>query len=73
MIDLLDSAVAFYDDAKPVSKELFNDSLAMLHDLDQRGYFRFLPELARMLDNLTRHFTPDDARRFATAARSAQS
>lgn len=55
-----ESALDFLEDAKPVGKELFNDILEKLNDLDQKGYFLFIKELLNVTDNVVEHFTAED-------------
>ena len=58
----LESIEDFITDATPVGKEVFNDSVALLHDCEQKGYFEYLREMGGILDNVTENFSPDDVR-----------
>lgn len=61
----LEAAVEFVDDVQPLGKEVFDDVLIKLNELDRKGYFAFSRELARVADNVVTHFTPDDVRLLA--------
>jgi uncharacterized protein YjgD (DUF1641 family) len=55
-----ESGLDFFADAKPVGKELFNDALEKLDVLDQKGYFLFVKELMKVVENVVDHFKVDD-------------
>jgi uncharacterized protein YjgD (DUF1641 family) len=55
-----ESGLDFFSDAKPVGKELFNDALEKLDEMDQKGYFLFIKELFNVADKVVSHFTVDD-------------
>jgi len=57
-----ESGLDFFEDAKPVGKELFNDTLEKLNELDQKGYFHFIKELLTVADNVVSHFTAEDVK-----------
>lgn len=61
----VESARELLQDATPLARQLFNDVLGRLDELDRKGYFAMGRELARALDNVVTHFTPEDARRLA--------
>jgi len=65
IIEQLESALDFYQDAKPISKNLFNDALEGLDELDRQGYFAFLKEVTAVVKNIITHFSPDDVRLLA--------
>ena len=58
----LESIEDFIADATPVGKEVFNDSVALLHNVEQKGYFEYLREMGGILDNVTENFSPEDVR-----------
>ncbi len=55
-----ESALDFFEDAKPVSKELFTDVLEKLDELDRKGYFQFVKELTKVGDQIVEHFSGED-------------
>lgn len=57
-----ESGLDFFADAKPVGKELFNDALEKLDEMDQKGYFLFVKELFNAADKIVGHFTVDDVK-----------
>ena len=57
-----ESGLDFFADAKPVGKELFNDALEKLDEMDQKGYFLFVKELLNVVDNVVDHFTVEDVK-----------
>lgn len=57
-----ESALDFFEDAKPISKELFNDALEKLDQLDQKGYFQFITELMNVADRVVEHFSEEDVK-----------
>jgi len=64
-ISKLESALDFIEDARPVGKELFNDTLEKLDEFDRKGYFKFLEESLKIFDNVVTHFSVDDVRLLA--------
>ena len=55
-----ESGMDFFEDAKPVAKELFNDTLEKLDEFDRKGYFQFIKELTNVGDRIVDHFSSDD-------------
>ncbi|MFC1550050.1 DUF1641 domain-containing protein [Candidatus Neomarinimicrobiota bacterium] len=65
VITKFESLLDFVEDSRPVTKELFNDVLINLNELDQKGYFVFLKELIGALDRIVDHFSVDDVRQLS--------
>ena len=65
LIHKLESAVDFVEDGKPIGKELFNDILLKMDELDRAGYFQFFSETFRVLDNIVTSFTIEDIQQLA--------
>lgn len=61
----LESALDFFEDFRPIGKELFNDTLEKLDELDRAKYFEFGKEAFRITDNVVDHFTAEDVRLLA--------
>ncbi len=57
-----ESGLDFFADAKPVGKELFNDTLGKLNEFDQKGYFQFIKELLNVADRVVDHFPEEDVK-----------
>jgi len=65
LIHKLESTIDFIEDGKPIGKELFNDLLLKMDELDRRGYFQFFCETFRILDNIITSFTIEDLQQLA--------
>ena len=61
----LESALDFFEDFKPIGKELFNDTLTKLNEMDQAGYFDFAREAKQITDNVVNHFSAEDVKLLA--------
>lgn len=60
MLGQLESARDFIKDAEPLGKEVFQDGLQLLDDLDRKGYFAYARELRGIFDNVIEHFSVED-------------
>ena len=65
VIGKLESALDFFEDFKPIGKELFNDALDKLDELDRARYFEFAGEAIHITDNIVEHFTREDIKLLA--------
>jgi len=65
IMERLESAADFLEDARPIAKELFQDALMKLQMLDEKGYFEYLRESTKIADNVVAHFSVDDLRMLA--------
>jgi len=65
VIGKLESTLDFFEDFKPIGKELFNDTLDGLNGLDQAHYFEFAKEAGQIGNKIVTHFSPEDVRRLA--------
>ena len=61
-VEQLENARDFVQDFAPVSRELFQDMLARLDELDRKGYFAFARELTNVSDRVVTSFSVDDVR-----------
>jgi len=57
-----ESALDFFEDAKPISKDLFSATLEKLDEFDQKGYFQFIKELINVADRVVEHFSEEDVK-----------
>jgi len=57
-----ESGLDFFADVKPISKDLFNNTLEKLNGLDQKGYFQFIKELMNVADRVVEHFSEEDVK-----------
>lgn len=65
VIGKLESALDFFEDFKPIGKELFADTLDTLDKLDRAKYFEFAGEAIHISDNIVEHFTREDIKLLA--------
>ncbi|MBX3737443.1 MAG: DUF1641 domain-containing protein [Candidatus Didemnitutus sp.] len=49
-------------DATPIARELMNDAIAKLDELDRKGYFEKGREMTKVLDNVVANFSIEDIR-----------
>lgn len=56
VISKLESVLDFAEDGGPVAKELFNDGLQKLDELDRAGYFEFMKSSKSILDNVVKTY-----------------
>jgi uncharacterized protein YjgD (DUF1641 family) len=62
MMDQVESAVDFIEDATPLSKQIFSQLLETLAELEKKGYFEFATESIKIVDTVITTFTVDDIR-----------
>jgi len=65
VIGKLESALDFFEDFKPIGRELFADTLNTLDTLDRAKYFEFAGEAIHISDNIVEHFTREDVKLLA--------
>ncbi len=64
-IELFESANDLMKDAGPIVNEVGVDTIHKLHEFEQKGYFEFLSEVGKIMDNLVTHYSADDVRELA--------
>jgi uncharacterized protein YjgD (DUF1641 family) len=62
VISQLESLLDFLEDWGPIGKELFNDGLEKLDEMDRKGYFTFIREISAIMDTVVTHFSAEDVR-----------
>ncbi|MBC8376430.1 MAG: DUF1641 domain-containing protein [FCB group bacterium] len=65
VIGKLESALDFFEDFKPIGKELFGDTLDTLDKFDRAKYFEFASEAVHISDNVVEHFSGEDVKLLA--------
>ncbi len=65
LIDQIESLQDFLRDASPLARDAFLTLMKQLDDLERKGYFAFLKEAVRIVDNIITHFSPEDVRLLA--------
>ncbi len=56
----MESANDLFDDLKPLGKQVFDDWMDKLNEMDQKGYFEFASELFKIIDTIVTEFTVED-------------
>lgn len=64
-VEQLESIRDFVQDAAPISRDAIIDFMNKLDELDRKGYFEFMKEGGRIIDNVVTSFSPEDARALA--------
>jgi uncharacterized protein YjgD (DUF1641 family) len=65
LIDTFESLHDLMQDLGPVANEMLIDMIRKMHTLEQKGYFDFLAELTRAMDNIVTHYSGEDVRLLA--------
>lgn len=65
LMKTLESAMDLVEDLSPILNESLIDLTRKMGELDQKGYFEFFGETARIIDNIVTGFTPEDVRMLA--------
>jgi uncharacterized protein YjgD (DUF1641 family) len=60
MLDFLESMSDLTKDVAPIANEVILDGTKKLHEFEQKGYFEFLKEIGRVVDNIVTHFSTED-------------
>ena len=58
----LESAQDLFSDLKPLGKQIFDQLLETLNELDQKGYFEFFKESLKIVDTIVTSFSVEDVR-----------
>jgi uncharacterized protein YjgD (DUF1641 family) len=61
----LQGAGELVQEATPIARQLLNDAITRLDEMDRKGYFAMGRELTRALDNVVSEFTVEDVRLLA--------
>jgi len=65
MLDTLGSVMDLMKDAGPMANEMIIDGTRKLHEMEQKGYFDFLRESGRIIDNIVTSYSVEDVRLLA--------
>ena len=57
---MLESGKDLLTDLTPIIQQVGLDSIHMMNDFEKRGYFDFIAQLLKIVDNVVTHFTTDD-------------
>lgn len=62
VLDTFESLYDLIQDMGPVAREVMIDMIRKMHAFEQKGYFEFLGEMMRVMDNLVTHYSGEDVR-----------
>jgi uncharacterized protein YjgD (DUF1641 family) len=62
VVEQLESLKDFLEDASPLARESFIALMNRLDEFDRKGYFRFMKELGKVVDNVVTSFTAEDVK-----------
>lgn len=65
MLDTLGSTMDLMRDVGPIANEVIIDATKKLHEFEQKGYFEFMKEFGRIIDNIVTHYEVEDVRMLA--------
>jgi uncharacterized protein YjgD (DUF1641 family) len=65
LLQMTESMVDLTRDMGPVLTQMGLDGIQKMHELEERGIFEFIKELAGIFDNVVRHFSAEDVRLLA--------
>ncbi len=65
MLDQLESLQDLMRDMGPITHDAFHVAVEKLDEMDKKGYFPFIQESFRIVDNIVTNFTPEDVRALA--------
>ena len=62
LLDQVESCTTSWKDMSPLTKDMVDQAVLMLNDLEQKGYFGFVRQGAYVLDQVVTSFGEDDVR-----------
>jgi uncharacterized protein YjgD (DUF1641 family) len=65
MFEMMESINDLAKDINPVLHQAGLDGIHLMNQLEQKGYFDFLKEAMKIMDNVVAHFSPEDVRLLA--------
>jgi len=68
MFEMLESANDLVKDVSPILHQMGLDGIHMMNEFEQKGYFDFMREAMKIMDNVVEHFTVEDVRLLADNA-----
>ena len=60
LFEMLESGKDFLKDVSPIVQQVGLDGMHLMNELEQKGYFDFLRESGRIIDNIVTHFSVED-------------
>jgi len=68
MFEMLESANDLVKDVSPILHQMGLDGIHMMNEFEQKGYFDFMREAMKIMDNVVEHFSVEDVRLLADNA-----
>ena len=65
MLSSFGSVMDLVKDLEPIANEVIIDATKQLHEFEKKGYFEFIKEFGRIIDNIVTHYGAEDARMLA--------
>jgi uncharacterized protein YjgD (DUF1641 family) len=65
VMDTFDSMYDLMQDMGPVVRETIIDTIRKMAELEQKGYFEFIREMTRAMDNVVSHYSGEDVKLLA--------
>lgn len=62
MLTQVEGASDLFQDLRPIGKEIFDELLHTLNELDRKGYFEFFGEALKIIDTIVTTFSVEDVR-----------
>jgi len=62
LLTQMESAEDLFSDLQPLGKQMFNQLMDTLNDLDKKGYFDFIRESIKIVDTVVTSFSIEDVR-----------
>jgi len=62
MMEYLESAQDLFADLQPLGKQVFDEIMETMNELDRKGYFEFFTEGVKILDTIVTSFSVEDVR-----------
>jgi uncharacterized protein YjgD (DUF1641 family) len=65
ILDSMGSIMDLMQDVGPIANEVIIDATKKLNEFDQKGYFEFIREFGKIIDNIVTHYGVEDVRLLA--------
>jgi uncharacterized protein YjgD (DUF1641 family) len=65
VLSTFESVTDFAQDAAPIANEMIIDFMKKLHEVEEKGYFEFLKEASKIIDNIVTNFSAEDVQLLA--------
>jgi len=62
LLTQMESVEGLFQDLKPLGKQMFDQMLETLDEMDRKGYFEFMKEATKIVDTIVTSFSVEDVR-----------